>query len=85
MQASQLDWSQVRQPARMPWPLDGRQFTFHQLERSLEEPVQQATTQETLVVASQLLLWFMYACVVQQATHAGTTVSDTIDDLLPSS
>ena len=64
VQASRLDWSQVQQPARMPRSLDGRQFASQQLERSLEEPVQQATTQETLVEASQLLLWFMYACVV---------------------
>ena len=26
VQASQLDWSQVQQPARMPRSLDGRQF-----------------------------------------------------------
>ena len=31
--------------------------------------MQQATTQETLVEASQLLLWFMYACVTQQAAQ----------------
>ena len=31
--------------------------------------MQQATTQETLVEALQLLLWFMYACVAQQAAQ----------------
>ena len=69
VQASQLDWSQVRQPTQMPQSLDSRQFASQQLECSSEEPVQQATTQETLVEASQLLLWFMYACVVQQAAQ----------------
>ena len=44
-----------------------RRFASQQLEHSSEEPMQQATTQETLVEALQLLLWFMYACVVRQA------------------
>ena len=47
----------------------GRRFASQQLERSSEEPTQQATTQETLVEASQLLLRFMYACVVLQAAQ----------------
>ena len=58
VQASQLDWSQVRQPAWMPRSLDGGQFASQKLERSSEEPVQQATTQEISVEASQLLLCF---------------------------
>ena len=42
VQASKLDWSQVGQPAWMPRSLDSRQFASQQLERSSEEPVQQA-------------------------------------------
>ena len=44
-------------------------FASQQLERSSEKPVQQATTQETLVEASWLLIWFMYVCVAQQAAE----------------
>ena len=63
VQASQLDWSQVRQLARMPRSLDGRQFASQQLQRSTEEPVQQATTQETLVEASQLYTTLVHVCM----------------------
>ena len=78
VQVSQLDWSQVRQAARMPRCLARSTICFP------EEPVQLATTQETLVEASQLLLWFMCVCVAQQAAQMLRSLTRSTNYLLHS-
>ena len=80
VQASQLDWSQVQQAARMPWLWHGRRFfASQQLKRSSEEPVQQAIGGSFAATA------LVHVCMCGATSRTDATVSGMIDNLLSSS